>query len=570
MSVVPLNQADPRWANFPLDIYNNPQKTIGRWGCLSVAYTMLINQFRDEGDALTPLDVVTRFKQTGSLSLAGDLRSGGLTNAYPYAFVYDGWEYASAPTAKNNLLALLSQGVPVPCRVDYRPATVAEEQHWVLVTDVINGVFWCADPIDGTMARVSSRYGAKGIDGIREILRYRPIKLSHPLAIDVSRWQKFSSYKYALEGVSFLIAKASEAGFPDSEYATHINGATAQKVPYSAYHFLRPQKQASIAAQVGIFREQLAKFPRTHISFIDYEADATYADLVAFIGEYEKQLGEQIGLYTNWSRLKDLPKSLIINRPIWIAQYGVQSPTPINGAKYALHQFTDTGRVAAHSGTIDWNAILSPLSELLIKKTEPDAPIVTPQGREFDMADYIVGDGRIYEVRHSSGSTETFQTQRNGQYAYQVKNNQWEEFVVRDNHICRGLDTSPGGGRFYRQYDDGDSVARWCPRRARVGDRWAFSPPHHVQFYLKVDCRQSAENSGIATNAGHFVAHHPSKTWNGVMVDDVIEIAGGEERFFYARGYGLVAWESSWGTSAICEKLADRRPLARESIPCFG
>ena len=186
-----------------------------------------------------------------------------------------------------------------------------------------------------------------------------------------------------------------------------------------------------------------------------------------------------------------------------------------------------------------------------------------------DLLPYFRGDGRIYEVRHGDGQTETFQTQTDGETFYLVKNSQFEQLYADAEYIWRGLDTSPGNGRFYVQREPGKQMARWCPRRMSPGQTWV-GPGHVVQFYLKADCSLSAANSGPATNRLTFVAQHAARTWNGVTVADVVELTDGRETFFFGRGFGLVAWGSGWGASSIAQVFApgERQPLTREKLPC--
>ena len=199
--------------------------------------------------------------------------------------------------------------------------------------------------------------------------------------------------------------------------------------------------------------------------------------------------------------------------------------------------------------------------------TEP--PPTPPADDRIDLLPYLRGDGRLYEVRHPSGATETFQTQTDGDWFYLVKNAQWEQLYADAEYIWRGADTSPGGGRFYVQFEPLMKRARWMLRHMRVGQVWV-GPGHMVRFYDKATCAPSAANSGNATNRMVFIARHAARTWNGVTVPDVVELSNGSETWFYARGFGLVAWSSGWGQSAIAQVYApgERPNLVREKLNC--
>ena len=51
---------------------------------------------------------------------------------------------------------------------------------------------------------------------------------------------------------------------------------------------------------------------------------------------------------------------------------------------------------------------------------------------------------------------------------------------------------------------------------------------------------------------------------------DVVELQNGSERWFFGRGFGLCAWSSAWGESAISQVYApgERPALVREQIKC--
>lgn len=204
----------------------------------------------------------------------------------------------------------------------------------------------------------------------------------------------------------------------------------------------------------------------------------------------------------------------------------------------------------------------------------------------IDLLDYIRGDGRMYDILHADGSTETFQTQRAGDAFWQVKNHQWEHLRVDGGFIWRGVDTSPGAlrephpdagrPRAYIQWESGYRMARWCPRFMTVGQTWTGGG-HHVEFRFKDDCSLSPDNSGTATNKCTLVRHINSITFKptvtpSVTVEDVIELYTHTtgETMFYARDYGLVAWRNASGQySQIVAMAPGRDDLIREEVHCF-
>lgn len=176
--------------------------------------------------------------------------------------------------------------------------------------------------------------------------------------------------------------------------------------------------------------------------------------------------------------------------------------------------------------------------------------------------------GPMYEVQHYNGPTETFQTQVEGNEFYIVKNSQWEQLRYDDTYIWRGLDTSPGEDRYYKQFEYGIEFARWCKRFMRPGETYR-GPGHSVQFYKKADCSPVPDFSGPATNEVTFVAHHIKKEWNGITVYDLIELTDKRETWFFAKDVGLVAWGIGENGSAISEWHEGRPALKKEIIGCL-
>jgi murein DD-endopeptidase MepM/ murein hydrolase activator NlpD len=219
------------------------------------------------------------------------------------------------------------------------------------------------------------------------------------------------------------------------------------------------------------------------------------------------------------------------------------------------HTYTDpvTGKVWPYN-------LFNPEPELM--RLAPEAFPTTPPTTTIDLLPYIKGDGRLYELQTVGGGQERLQTQSSGNVFWQTKGSNFEELSSDEVYIWRGLDISPGPApsyaerpgvlRYYTAKEPGQQRARWCKRHMAIGETFT-GPGHTVQFYYQDNCQPSSANSGPATNKTKLVAKHAAKTWNGITVNDVVEMTNGIETWFFARGFGLVAWSSAWGSSAISE-----------------
>lgn len=199
----------------------------------------------------------------------------------------------------------------------------------------------------------------------------------------------------------------------------------------------------------------------------------------------------------------------------------------------------------------------------------------------YDMVRYMVGDGRLYEVRHSSGSQARHQTQVEDVRFFHTKGNEikaeWEELWASESIIYRGTDTSPGNDQYYTLYEDGEAGSAWSPRYWHVGDLYERNP--FVVFYRKSDCRVVA--SGFQRSWLRFEAFHATYTFeSGITLPQVVELTwllkpdgNPVESYFYAEDYGLVGWGSEdRGYSYINEihEPGQRPENRRELIPCQG
>lgn len=209
-------------------------------------------------------------------------------------------------------------------------------------------------------------------------------------------------------------------------------------------------------------------------------------------------------------------------------------------------------------------------------------PIVlsTPLTPPYDMARFMVGDGRLYEVQHSGGSQARHQTQVTPTRFYHTKGSEWsaewEELWATADMIYRGTDTSPGDGRYYTLYDGDSPGSAWSPRFWDVGDLYERNP--FVVFRRKSDCQIVL--SGYQRSWLRFEAFYPSYTFRGgIKLDNVVELTwllspdgAPVESYFYAEHFGLVGWGSAdRGYSYVSQVHAPgaRPDNKREVIPCL-
>lgn len=207
-------------------------------------------------------------------------------------------------------------------------------------------------------------------------------------------------------------------------------------------------------------------------------------------------------------------------------------------------------------------------------------PVKTGDG--FDMAQFMIGDGRLYEVWQSINNSQArHQTQIEASKFFHTKNSEWEELWATNNHIYRGTDTSPGNGQYYtlRDFENGNwrYGSRWAPRFWKVGDIYERNPL--VTFYTKDGCNVVAQ--GTHKTWLKFEAYHQTFTFpSGITLDNVVQFAWllspnaqPTERYYYAQGYGLVGWSSNdRGFSHISEIHAPgaRPDNTRENINCLN
>ena len=203
----------------------------------------------------------------------------------------------------------------------------------------------------------------------------------------------------------------------------------------------------------------------------------------------------------------------------------------------------------------------------------------------IDLLDYLRGDGRLYELVNNWGTYEIVQTQTEANNVfYHVKNSQWEELWADDVFIYRGTDTSPGNGELYMLSENNHYGSAWVPRWFEVGQTFQRNGDGDLAAQRATARRFRASRRRVAVT---YMRLERVYTTADVSERDSTGGRGGTarlswttadnrraspwEKYFYAKGFGLVAFQDMYGGfhSWIAQKFTPETmpQRVRETIP---
>ena len=240
-----LNQRDPRWAAVVMGTGSDGKvKTLGTWGCLNVAYTMLAKQMGVS--TFTPDQMWAHFKAKGATS-GPNLLAAALATAFPDKVKYLGHQ-SRGTGLHERIMRHIDDGYTVPARVDFVPATPNQwEQHWILINgyDPVTGRFRICDPWHGDEVWVDERYDITG-DDILEALFYAhktttptepPYKYNGPeVTFSPALHQPGSDWEWARPQAQ---AQFTRTGLPVKWLSDGVNADYWSQFNKPAFHLVR-------------------------------------------------------------------------------------------------------------------------------------------------------------------------------------------------------------------------------------------------------------------------------------------------------------------------------------------
>jgi GH25 family lysozyme M1 (1,4-beta-N-acetylmuramidase) len=188
--------------------------------------------------------------------------------------------------------------------------------------------------------------------------------------IDVSHWQgEINWTRVAGAGTAFAFLKSTDdVDYVDPTFAANRAGARANGIAVGAYHFARPDASAGDARQEAVHFVDVANpQPGDLLPVLDIETSRglDQAGVTQWARTWVSTVRELTGVtafvYTSpygWAeRTGDTPLLARDGSPLWVAHWGVSSPTlPANdwdGHGWIVWQHTSTGHVRGISGNVD-------------------------------------------------------------------------------------------------------------------------------------------------------------------------------------------------------------------------
>lgn len=199
--------------------------------------------------------------------------------------------------------------------------------------------------------------------------------------IDVSHWQGSINYtKVKNAGIDIVYIKATQGqSFVDSQFKTNAVNAKKNGLLVGFYHYFTATTTDAALKEAAHFVDTIKPYSYDCRLALDVEttnnlSNSTLVSLCkTFLEEVEKLSGSGVVIYTYTSFIKEHLNSSLASYPLWIAQYGVRTPSS-NGVwdSWVGFQYSESGKVSGVSGDTDLDEFTSGI--LLSSSSTPSTP----------------------------------------------------------------------------------------------------------------------------------------------------------------------------------------------------
>lgn len=222
--------------------------------------------------------------------------------------------------------------------------------------------------------------------------------------IDVSAYQGYIDYERVRNaGIEVVYIKSSEGTtLEDPYFRTNYDNAKANSLKVGFYHFIRARNEEEARNEAEFFARVISGTNPDCRLAMDFEVfgDLSVEEInrisFAFLQRIQEITKKECVVYSDaYNARNTFSRELAQNYPLWIAEYGVE--TPIDNGKWEYwvgFQYTDAGRIDGIEGNVDrdkfTDGILQTGGEIPNPEPEPEpTPEPNPNGNIY----YIVKSG---------------------------------------------------------------------------------------------------------------------------------------------------------------------------------
>lgn len=154
--------------------------------------------------------------------------------------------------------------------------------------------------------------------------------------IDVSNWQGHINYsEVKASGIDIVYIKSSQgSNITDAYFRTNYNNAKANGLNIGFYHYVVARSEAEAIREAEYFASVISGTSPTCKLAMDFEnfgnlsKDEINRISRAFLSRAQELTGKEMIIYSDaYNARNTFDKELANSYPLWIAEYGVSSPT---------------------------------------------------------------------------------------------------------------------------------------------------------------------------------------------------------------------------------------------------
>lgn len=227
--------------------------------------------------------------------------------------------------------------------------------------------------------------------------------------IDVSNWQGYIDYSQVKNsGIDIVYIKASQGNsIIDSYFKTNYKNCKANGLKVGLYHFLTATSVQEAEQQAQYFSSVISGTSPDCKLAMDFEAFGNLSNdeinniSFAFLKKVQELTGKEVIVYSDAYNANNTFNSELANTyPLWIAEYGVNSPNTGNWSSYEGFQYSESGTVPGISGYTDLDLFTD---NIFLSSTDN---ISTPENATNQFTTYTVKAGNtLSQIAIEYGTT---------------------------------------------------------------------------------------------------------------------------------------------------------------------